>query len=74
MKQTLSITVTNEDGPHALTPYLQADAYASFLWDWEQYMRGICKHGSEEDQKTTWDTVREKWFEMKHQAEIREVP
>lgn len=73
MKKTFSVSIGESDSDNALTPFLEGPAMSSLIWDWEQHMRGICKHGSEEDQKTTWDAVREKWFELKNSYGIRDV-
>jgi hypothetical protein len=64
--KVLMLETEEGDSYEELIRYLQVPLLELLIWNWEQdVLRKICKYGSEEDQKTTWEQVREKWYELK---------
>ena len=51
-----------EDAIKALNQYHYA---MSFMHDFESHMRSIYKYGADEAQRTTWEQVKDKYFDLK---------
>lgn len=73
MEFKLEVVTREEDGGlEALNRYTQTERLWLLIETFQTHMRTICKHGSEEDIATTWDKVKEFWYETKNDAGVYE--
>ena len=54
-----TLTFNLPDEKQEFNSATQGEKYASALWDIKQLIRGVVKHGTEDDLETTLEKIRE---------------
>lgn len=71
MIKTLTLTSRAPSDDNTLDLHLAGPRFALLIWDWEQKLRSNYKYL--DDDSTTWDKVRELWYEVKAEYELPEA-
>jgi hypothetical protein len=71
MIKTLTLTARTPHDENAFALHLAGPDFAHFIWDWEQKLRSNYKYL--EDDSTTWEKVRELWYEVKADYKLPEA-